>query len=290
MSKPQAPLEKLEQQGHELAQSGQAAHLRGRSEVRTAIGSLQLHALSQPAYFDAADPGINVSNFLVGRGRVAHREVAVVAVADGNYKDDATALASMAAIVEVAAVLGEPMPAEADIAPALRRAVLAANDRIRDVAAQPIGRRRFSTVVGDRTTLRGLGTSLLAVVIGPENVFIAQVGENVALVLRDGRARHLAVMHTLGRSAGFRAAVREDPELQMHSDVVNNILYGQEHVKMDITRLPVALADRLILGNALLASTLENGEPPPVERFAVTCAREHPYSAATIVDIRLIPA
>lgn len=276
----------LERQAGELARAGRTAHLLGRSRSNAIVAGIPVRAFSQPSLFDEAESRLNVSNFLLLPGRVEQKAVLVLGVAYGNDKDDGSCFASAAALVEVARVLEQPLLADVDIPPALRRAFIAANDRIRDLSSQPIGGRLISTAVGARTSYRGIGASLLVAVVTKDSVFVGHVGDNVALLVRDGRARHLAVPQTLRRSPEFRARVVEDPTLQSFSDVVANVLYGDESLKMEISRAPIEDCERLILGNRLVNDLRLDDAPPGVlvDRFERECAPEHPYSSATILE------
>ncbi|MGH7733319.1 MAG: hypothetical protein ACREOE_06355 [Gemmatimonadales bacterium] len=78
----------------------------------------------------------------------------VVAVAHGNYKDSGCALAAAAPMSEVHAELSEPMPALADVGPALRRALLAS-----DASIDRLSR----AAIGDRQTGRALPPGVLEI-------------------------------------------------------------------------------------------------------------------------------
>jgi hypothetical protein len=233
-----------------LARARRAGAIHGRTHLEAALPAGRVSALTQPAYFEHGNGlGVNVANLLVQPATIGGEPALALAAADGNYKDESTCLASAAAICEAARELAEPMIAHADVAPALRRALLAGDARIRKIAGQPIGARRFDTVMGPSKSLSGIGASVLAAVVGAGFVWIAHAGESRALVVRDGKTRRLVQPHTADNDPAFREAIARDPELgDLAPHIVTNVL-GLGELRIDVLRAPVSPADRLILGN-----------------------------------------
>jgi serine/threonine protein phosphatase PrpC len=195
----------------------------------------------------------------------------VVVIAHGNYKDQGCSFASAAAVCEAQAALAPSILAMADVAPALRRALLNADERIRDLATLPV-EPPLQTYVGPRRTLLGIGASVLAAVITRDFVSIAHVGENRAVVVRDGRPRRLVVPHTMEYAPDARSFA-ESHGMDPSNVVIQVVGFGA--MSIDVVRAPVASGDRLVFGNPglgpLLDEPAERWLAPPqtfVERFA----------------------
>ena len=143
--------------------------------------------------------------------------------------------------------------------------------------------------MGWRTNMQGIGASDLALVVVSDFLWIGHVGENRALLVREGRARHLVVPHTLGFQKGYRAALREDPDLAMHAEAVTHVLgCGHEHI--DVVRAPVSKGERVILGNPGLQLLSEGdwmldqlGAAELVERFVRESRQKRPELPASIL-------
>jgi hypothetical protein len=168
-----------------------------------------------------------------------------------------------------AAQPAEPLPvfmvrldqlADADVAPALRRAVIAGDERIRHLSSQPLRGLRFApTSAGSRKNLQGIGASALVALVTGETLWLAHVSENEAYLLRGGRARRLVQAHTLANLADYRRKPSE--HVHMADQIVLRVLgFGDSNA--DLTRAKLEPGDRLIFGNAGLTTVVGPGEVP----------------------------
>jgi hypothetical protein len=286
------PVAALEAQGADLARAGRIASPKGRTTIRTRAGGAWVSAVTQPAFHDdseGSDSTWNADNLLVAPTTIADRPSVVLAVAEGNYKDDASYLSTMAAVCEVHAELTRPLASGADVGPALQRALLAADARIEELTSAPIGERRLVAPSTVRRSLKGIGASVVAAVAGAGFVWVAQAGENRAIVVRNGRAKRLVVPHTLAYHPGYRgsAVVTEDPWL---GEVVLNILGLGGPRRIDVTRMPLEKGDRLVLGNPSLAilerphgGPLDGDRSALVDRFLREARNEKGHLPATLL-------
>jgi serine/threonine protein phosphatase PrpC len=196
----------------------------------------------------------NTDNVLVREVSVQGEPAVLVVVAHGNYKDNACAYASAAAVVAFDQELAAPLLADADVAPTLRRAMLAADEaiaKLQDVELVAATRRRLQ--LDHRKTFRGMGCSAIALVVTATHAWIAHVGENRAFLLPgEGPAKQLVHPHVLANDAGFRATAQPE-ERRFAVDLVMQALGLGGDVRMDVTRVSLAPEDRIVVGNATLA-------------------------------------
>lgn len=247
-------------------------------------------AHTRPAFYDAEDL-VNVDNVLLAPATVAKDPAIAVAIAHGNVKDNACAIASAAAMLAAHTELAKDFLGEADVGPALQRAFLAADARIREAGEGPMPKdsRLLGTCMGIRKNLRRIGASMIAAVVTPRHAFVAHAGECRAVLVVDGVAKHLTLAHTLDRTAEGRAAIEKDPELRGHiGDVVLRIL-GFDNAQPELTRTPLPKGARLALGNVNLREVTDWSGPPAsaVKRIAEQLsADEHArYYPATLAII-----
>ncbi len=262
------------------------------------LGSLELRAdrwtaaaHSRPAFFDPREPAIvNVDNVLLLATTVADEPAIGVAIAHGNYKDNGCAFASAAAVVAAASELSKPLLAEADVGPALQRAMFAADDRIQQIQRAPlsgaIANDFLATCMGKRKDLSGIGASVIAAVLTTKHVFLAHAGENRALLVRPGAdVKELVVPHTLANTPEGKKLIKEDGSERpfMENVVVNIVGYGD--VRFELTRAPIASGDRIVVGNAGLAHvTSFDGTTNDIADFL---SRENEYVPATLAIVDL---
>jgi len=180
----------------------------------------------------------------------------VLALAEGNYKDEASVVAAEACIAAFAAEFDRALMSEADVAPALRRAVLEGHESAWLLSAEKIPAGLFSTVMGPRKDLRGIGTSVVAALLHPEHAWVVSIGECPAWVVREGRASRLNHPHTLANDPEHRAAARLDPSqaIEFANSVVTKVLgLTPEPPAFDVTRLELRSRDLVVLGNEWLS-------------------------------------
>jgi protein phosphatase len=150
-----------------------------------------------------------------GRGGAAHTAPLVVAVADGMGGHPAGDVASRIAVDVLTAELGPSGPVAADPAGALVAAMEKAHRAISaDAAAHP-----------DRN---GMGTTVVAAVVRPDQAWVGHVGDSRAYLVRGGTPRPLTRDHS------------------RHGFLVQALGLGSV-IEPDITPVPLEPADRLLL-------------------------------------------
>jgi protein phosphatase len=283
-------VETVEDAIEHLAREGHAAFTARPTTLCGTSPFAEVHGFTRSAWmFREGAP--NTDNVLVSEVTVGSRKGLALAVAHGNYKDPGCYLASATAVCELVTELSESLLSEADVAPALRRGFLRACDSITRLEALPLPQ-ALATTAGERRNLRGIGTSLTAVVVASEHAWTAHVGENRALLVSDGRVRQLVAPHTLAYAPG--QVSRPDPAIHPSNEIVLNVLGAgwDRTARIDVVRAPVARGDRLILGNAGIGFFLTNPSGRDwwsgdarvvVERYVAASAELAPHVPPTLV-------
>jgi hypothetical protein len=228
------------------------------SEARLAANCAELSAavFSRCGAYEATPSVPLLSTFDCG----SQRGVAIV-VAEGNDKDDAAILAAAGAVTAFVDVIDRPLPAEADVLPALRRAVLLGHERVLSLVEQPVAPSRFGTSVGPRRTLKGIGASVAAAMLLPHRAWLTWVGECQMWLLRNGDIKNLNLPNTFGHIAGYRAAVLKH---SLAADVAGDLAdtpvkwlgLGRDPPTFDVTRLDLRGGDSVVVGNVWVTAEM----------------------------------
>ncbi len=234
-----------------MAGAGRCAPLGGGARLEAACGPLRARAFTL-----AEPPWPNTDNVWLAPASVGGGCALALAVAHGNEKDGGCAVASAAVVGECARELAAPLLAEADVAPALRRALLAGDERVRRLAEVPLRRPRFPTASGRRGHLKGIGASATIALVTAEALWALHLGENDAFVVRGGRARRLVQPHTLANRADYRRG--ELGRLELAERVVMRLV-GDGDVACDVVRASLGPGDRLLFGNSGLCEVVAPG-------------------------------
>jgi len=122
-----------------------------------------------------------------------------------------------------------------DVVRSLRRAVLAANDRLRvAVEADP--------------ALEGMGTTVTALLWDGEILGLAHIGDSRGYLLRDGRLERITHDHTFVQSLVDEGRLTEgEARVHPHRSLLLRALDGRTEVEPDTTRIEVAEGDRFLL-------------------------------------------
>lgn len=185
----------------------------------------------------------------------------LLVLAEGNYKDEASALAAAAVVAEFADELAGPLLSDADVVPAIRRAVLGAHEAICGLSRQSVQPGRFGTAGGVRRNLSGIGASIAACVLTPDWAWVTAVGECPTWLVRERRARRLSLPHTLANDPSYRATVRRDPDsaIDFAEAVVMKVLgTTSEAPSFEVTRVAVHPGDLIVLANEWLSPHVES--------------------------------
>jgi serine/threonine protein phosphatase PrpC len=253
---------RIEAEVAELVSQGKAAPLTRPGGARVASSSGRAVGSTRPRGEAGCEASLNTDNVLVTATTVANDEALILAIAHGNYKDLGCAFASGVAVWELHRELTKPLLGLADVPPVLRRAMLNTNARIFSLADTGVGGRRVGTVVGTRKDLRGIGASVLAAVVTRSEIVIAHIGENRALLVRDGQARDLVVPHTLWWAQGHgRRARMNAEEAASAEDIVLRGVGLTEKISIDVVRSPRSPGDRFVIGNGGLRMVLRDPAP-----------------------------
>jgi protein phosphatase len=169
------------------------------------------------------------------------------AVADGMGGHNAGEIASALALEIFAAAFGPPAqgtPGEA-VSEALVAAVRAANDAVHAAAAR-------------KKAYAGMGTTLTAAYIDGDELWLAQVGDSRAYILRDGRLTQWTVDHTLVQEMIARGEI-DDELARIHplKHVITRALGTYPTVTADVSRWPGKPGDIVLLCSDGLSTKLE---------------------------------
>ena len=283
----------LRQRLSRYAAAGSLATVGGVASLRVEEGRLRGAARSHGGGFFH----VNTDNILLRSFRSGADYGLLLAICAGNYKDEGCCLAAATAASTFFEAFHAPLISDADIAPTLRRALLAANDGIVKISQEPIADLQLQTVLGKRTTLSGIGTALTAVAALPDRLWVAHIGDSKAYLVRDGRPRKLTVEHTLSHVAEYRERIKCTPnEAIAHADqIVLRMLGTSENAPdFDVSRVELLPRDRILLGTEALtsdlATTVTLQEIPEIETacevLGLALSETHLPVTFGIIDIR----
>ena len=194
----------------------------------------------------------------------------VAAVADGMGGHNAGEVASAIAIEELTALKGMgPWPNERAATDDLKRAIVRANRRIREMAA------------GDRE-LNGMGTTLVAVLEDGDSVHLANVGDSRAYLLRQGELTQVTVDHTLVQELVDDGRLSpKDAERHPQRSMITRALGVDHEVEIDLFTYKLLPGDRLVLCSDGLSDVLN----PPQIRNALLRVRDPQKAAEQLVAL-----
>jgi serine/threonine protein phosphatase PrpC len=234
------------------AERGECASLGREARIRIAITGLRAEAETGGGLY-----GHNPDNIALARVRCGTAETVLAVVCNGNPKDAACTVASGLAATAFLDAARAGLISDADAAPMLRRAMLAAHASIVDLVERDPSGFAANTAVGARHTLSGISTSVTAALVQPRALYLAHVGESAAVLVRNGTQRRLTFERAVLRLLGLGA----DPEI-------------------DVTRLPLVDGDVVLLGNDALRYALETTRDLPTEPGAAVDALRRAIDAA----------
>jgi protein phosphatase len=228
-------------------------HVVGRTDVgRTrehnedAFAVADLATLRDPDAAGSVGAGFDDGERVISGG-------AVFMVADGMGGAAAGEIASSMAVDVVVRELAERWRAlerydPESFAAALRAATSAANARIHDFAVQ-------------HPEYRGMGTTATVAALLGDTLFLAQVGDSRAYLVRDGMARQITKDQSLMQKlieAGEITA--EEAEVSDRRNIILQALGPEAFVKVDLTHQKVRRGDTLILCSDGLSGQVRGDE------------------------------
>jgi protein phosphatase len=162
-------------------------------------------------------------------------ELGLYLVADGMGGHRAGQVASELAAQAAVGALRTLVDASASLTEKLRYSVAAANREILESAQE-------------KPELAGMGTTLVALLAGPERIALAHVGDSRAYLIRGGKIRQLTDDHSLVAELVRRreisvTAARDHP----HRHVLTRALGVRRTVEPDLAELTPATEDTFVL-------------------------------------------
>ncbi len=183
-------------------------------------------------------------------------------VADGMGGHTAGQVASELASEGAVRALRTLEDAAASLAEKLRYAVAAANREI------------FSTSQ-EKPELTGMGTTLVALLVGGERIALAHVGDSRAYLVRGGKIRQLTDDHSLVAELVRRREITEHAARgHPHRHVLTRALGVRRTVEPDLAELTPAVGDTFVLCSDGLTGHVADPE------IAEVVAREEDLDAA----------
>jgi len=169
-------------------------------------------------------------------------------VADGMGGHTAGQLASELAAEATVNTLRTLIDASASLTEKLRYSVSAANREILSTAeAKP--------------ELTGMGTTLVALLAGPDRIALAHVGDSRAYLVRGGRIRQLTDDHSLVAELVRRQEISERTARgHPHRHVLTRALGVRRSVEADLAELTPAVDDTFVLCSDGLTTHVQDDE------------------------------
>jgi PPM family protein phosphatase len=159
----------------------------------------------------------------------------VFAVADGMGGHLAGEVASATALEPIRELDGKVFSEAADAVTALREAVVAANDRVSQMAA-------------DEPSYRGMGTTLTATMLEGPRLHVAHVGDSRAYLLRDGAFSQLTDDHTLVQHLIDEGQItREEAAHHPQRSIITRAIGVSREVDVDSMTLDLEAGDQVLL-------------------------------------------
>jgi serine/threonine protein phosphatase PrpC len=160
----------------------------------------------------------------------------LAAVADGMGGHRAGEVASAIAMEELASLEHTgPWRKPVEAGEALRSVFLRANRRIREMAASD-------------KALDGMGTTMVALLEDGDSVYLANVGDSRAYLLRNGELSQVTVDHTLVQELIEEGRLRpEEAERHPQRSIITRALGVEADVEVDLFTYKLQQGDRLLL-------------------------------------------
>lgn len=187
----------------------------------------------------------------VGRVREGNEDALLVrdsvyAVADGMGGHLAGEVASAAALEPIEELDGRIFQDDTAAVTALRDAVVAANERVSQLAIE-------------NPDYRGMGTTLTAALVEGRRLHVAHVGDSRAYLLRDGHFSQLTDDHTLVQHLVDEGQItREEAARHPQRSVITRAIGVSNDVDVDSMSLELQPGDQLLLCSDGLSGVVED--------------------------------
>ncbi|MEZ4295685.1 MAG: hypothetical protein R3B70_11965 [Polyangiaceae bacterium] len=203
---------------------------------------------------------MNTDNVLLQRFRAGADQGLLLAICAGSSKDEGGCVAAGATACEYLDAFERGLLSEADVAPTLRRATLAAHDAVLKMSRQPLADLPpLHTVAGARTSLKGIGAATIAIAAVAGRLWVVHVGGCRAYLLRDGRLRKLNLEHTLSYVPEYRQMTKSDPSAAHEAaDYLwtRSLGTAENAPNFDVSRMELLPGDRALVGSDALTDQL----------------------------------
>ncbi len=189
----------------------------------------------------------------VGRVRDSNEDAlllrdSVYAVADGMGGHLAGEVASATALQPIEELDGRIFQDNAAAVTALSDAVVAANERVSQLAIE-------------NPDYRGMGTTLTAALVEGRRLHVAHVGDSRAYLLRDGHFSQLTDDHTLVQHLVDEGQItREEAARHPQRSVITRAIGVSEEVEVDSMSLELQPGDQVLLCSDGLSGVVEDDE------------------------------
>jgi len=148
-------------------------------------------------------------------------------------------------------------------------------------AAFHLANRRLAAAMGDNDELRGMATTVVAVLVNANSATVAHVGDSRAYLLRSGTLTGLTEDHSWVNEQ-VRAGLMTDADARRHPwrNVVTRAITGGDDPLPDFSPLNLVTGDRILLCSDGLSSVISN------ERLATLLAADQSLQriCATLID------
>lgn len=127
-------------------------------------------------------------------------------------------------------------------------------------AIQVASEKIFDQAIYD-STLRGMGTTTVALLFDEEAVYVANVGDSRAYLFRGGRLEQMTEDHSLvGEQLRAGLINKKDVKNHKFKNVITRSVGFQEHVEIDLAERPLKVGDRFLLCTDGLTNAVQDAE------------------------------
>src|SRR5579872_4360181 len=205
-----------------------------RFGVKTDLGRVRENNEDKSDFYEPEDPTL-----LATRG-------CFYAVADGMGGHAAGQIASELALKTVIASYYDS-PND-DIAPSLQEAIVAANETIHNLAL----------MIPERS---GMGTTLTAAVVVEDRVYVGQVGDSRAYLIRDGSIQQVTHDHSwVAEQVRAGILTPEEAETSPYRNVITRSIGTQQSVEPDVFVIDASAGDIWVLCSDGLTGHVQDEE------------------------------
>lgn len=197
------------------------------------------------------------------------RDGALFVVADGMGGHAAGEVASTVAVQTMTTTYFEA--AQGEVLQGLAQAIKQSNEAILTIARENVGR-------------SGMGTTLVAAVLCQGILYVANIGDSRAYLLRNGRLRQLTEDHSwVAEQVRAGVLTEEQARNHVHRNVITRSLGTQANVTADVFVEPAREGDVLLLcsdglhgyvADETIRETMANFAPPEAAKRLVDLANE----------------